>query len=173
MYEDNGGEESEVEEVPAPVPASDLAAARPAAAVVVASSLPPPSPSPVKAPLSPRSSLWSRYKKSWGPKFDPKNVLKTGLKGATTEEREDFQTVLKGIAKKHLDRNEVVVQGYNEQLTIDRSLSFYLSVPFPLSLSLSLTPSRLFSCIILCWTLGCLTIRWGKVSFVRLHPCFN
>jgi hypothetical protein len=142
--DDNGVEEEEVEEFAAPRPAPDLLA-EPVAPVLAPMSSSPPSPAPVTAPLlSPEEILWARYRKTWGPKFHPKNILKTGVKGSTTDEREDFQTVLKGIAKKHLDRNDVVTHARIPRTTIDRSLSFYLSVPFSLSLSLSHSLSTVF-----------------------------
>jgi hypothetical protein len=160
----DGGDVPEVEEVSVPQPARQPAAEL--AGVDVAPLSPPRLPASLRmSPLSPESSLMAKYRKTWGPKFKPTNVLKTGLKGSTTDEREDFQTVLKGIAKKYLNRNEVVRLGYPERSNLFHSISLSLSP----SLSLSLTPSRLFSCIILCWTLGCRTIRWFVVGLFRMY----
>lgn len=56
-----------------------------------------------------RKELLEEFKKSWGSNFKPQNLLKTGKKGATTDEREDYLNILKGIAKKYLIRTQQVL----------------------------------------------------------------
>ena len=141
---DVGDEEVQDEEGSAPHPpvadsAADLFALSALSALAPLAPVPVPT-APVPELSLSKDQLMLKFKTIWGPSFKPTNILKTGVKGSTTDEREDFLTVLKGIAKKYVDRNNVV----KDNLDRSRSRTIYLSLPFSLSLSLSHSLSTVF-----------------------------
>jgi hypothetical protein len=91
----------------APDDGKDVEPLASAAAVVV-----PPNEEKLQAPdlsfSGRQKALMEQFRATWGPTFKPTNVLKSGRKGTISDERDDFLTCLKGIAKKHLDRNQLV-----------------------------------------------------------------